>query len=106
MDVTTEDAKVYHKASASVKYIHQAISDELRSPSTAIICGSGLNGLSDSVQPHPRFEIPYGDIPHFPQSTGNEVLLSILLVEALIPIKYKDISGSCYLAFWEIKGIP
>jgi purine-nucleoside phosphorylase len=36
-------------------------------PRVALILGSGLNGLADSVQKADR--IPYGDLPHFPVST-------------------------------------
>ncbi len=36
-------------------------------PRIAIILGSGLNGLADSVQKADL--IPYGDLPHFPVST-------------------------------------
>jgi purine-nucleoside phosphorylase len=36
-------------------------------PTVAIILGSGLNGLADSVQKADA--IPFGDLPHFPVST-------------------------------------
>jgi purine-nucleoside phosphorylase len=36
-------------------------------PTVAIILGSGLNGLADSVQKADT--IPFGDLPHFPVST-------------------------------------
>jgi len=36
-------------------------------PRVAMILGSGLNGLADSVQEADR--IPYGELPHFPVST-------------------------------------
>jgi purine-nucleoside phosphorylase len=36
-------------------------------PRVALILGSGLNGLAESVQKADR--IPYGDLPHFPVST-------------------------------------
>lgn len=37
-------------------------------PKVAIICGSGLGGLSDLLTNRTVF--PYKDIPHFPRSTG------------------------------------
>ena len=70
MAALVED-KVYQKALASVDFIYQLIPGNLQSPTTGIICGSGLNGLADSVHSDSRFEIPYGEIPNFPQSTGN-----------------------------------
>ena len=36
-------------------------------PTVALILGSGLNGLADSVQK--ADVIPFGDLPHFPVST-------------------------------------
>ena len=36
-------------------------------PSVAIILGTGLAGLADSIEN--RRTIPYGEIPNFPQST-------------------------------------
>lgn len=39
-------------------------------PQIAIICGSGLGGLAELVSE--KVVIPYADIPHFPQSTGND----------------------------------
>ena len=67
-------------------YLHQRLPASLQSPQLAIICGSGLGGLADVVvqqqqqQSNPnqsttaakrlRVEIPYAEIPHFPQSQG------------------------------------
>lgn len=38
-------------------------------PKVAIICGSGLGGLADLLQN--QTVLPYKDIPHFPESTGE-----------------------------------
>ena len=38
-------------------------------PQIAIVCGTGLGGLVDMMENNTY--IPYGDIPHFPQSTGT-----------------------------------
>lgn len=40
-------------------------------PKVAIICGSGLGGLSDLL--NNRIVFPYKDIPNFPQSTGMHI---------------------------------
>lgn len=53
---------------------------DLQQPAVAIICGSGLGGLADTVLPEPRAEIPYIDIPHFPRSTGIHKIIQVVLV--------------------------
>ncbi|KAK0513047.1 hypothetical protein JMJ35_005064 [Cladonia borealis] len=57
------------QAEQALQYLHARIPLELLSPVVGIICGSGLGGLAESVLPEPRAEIPYTNIPHFPQST-------------------------------------
>lgn len=42
-------------------------------PKVAIICGSGLGGLADLLED--KTEFPYKDIPSFPTSTGESLLL-------------------------------
>ena len=54
----------------ALRYLQANLTPKLYQPVIGIICGSGLNSLADAVLPDPRFEIPYTDIPHFPQSTG------------------------------------
>ena len=60
-----------HNAKISLAYdtITNQIPHELGRPATAIICGSGLGGLADSVLPEPRHEIDYANVPGFPKST-------------------------------------
>ena len=55
----------------ALRYLQANVPLQLHQPAIGIVCGSGLNGLADAVSPDPRFEIPYTDIPHFPQSTGR-----------------------------------
>jgi len=57
-------------AAEALHVIQDQLPQALQKPAVAIICGSGLGGLADSVIPHPRHEIGYADIPYFPQSTG------------------------------------
>jgi purine-nucleoside phosphorylase len=61
----------YELASEAVSFIQSHLSESLKSPSTGIICGSGLGGLADTIEENPQVELPYGQIPHFPQSTGE-----------------------------------
>lgn len=59
------------QAEQALQYLQARIPAELLSPVVGIICGSGLGALAESVLPKPRAEIPYTNIPHFPQSTGT-----------------------------------
>ena len=52
-------------------YLQAKVPPKLRQPVIGIICGSGLDGLADTVLPDSRYEISYSDIPHFPPSTGT-----------------------------------
>jgi purine-nucleoside phosphorylase len=45
--------------------------DALKNPKVAIVCGSGLGGLADTIEAEPKVELSYGVIPNFPQSTGE-----------------------------------
>lgn len=60
----------------SVKHINNVVPPHLQYPNVAIICGSGLGGLADTIKSEPRIELPYGSIPHFPRSTGKRAVQS------------------------------
>ena len=62
-----------HSAEA-LEYLSTRLPTVLKRPQVGIVCGSGLGGLVDTVIPSPRYEIPYSAIPHFPRSTGNNIL--------------------------------
>ena len=57
-------------ARETARYLQASLPPELREPTIAIICGSGLGGLADAVEVAPRSEMSYKDLPHFPKSTG------------------------------------
>jgi hypothetical protein len=61
---------VFARATETAKQILAAVPEALQRPKVAIVCGSGLGGLADTIEPEPRVEIPYGQIPGFPVSTG------------------------------------
>ena len=65
------DEIIYRQVSEALHYCRARVPTALQVPPVGIICGSGLNGLADTMLPEPRYEIPYADIPHFPLSTGN-----------------------------------
>jgi purine-nucleoside phosphorylase len=68
-DPTIADA--YAAATAAVTSLTSNLPDALKAPMIAAICGSGLGGLADSLHAEPRHEVAYGEIPHFPPSTGT-----------------------------------
>src|ERR1700710_1417872 len=55
---------IFSNATAAVSFIQTRTS---LAPKLGIILGSGLGGFADRVDD--AVAIPYGDIPHFPQST-------------------------------------
>lgn len=65
------DTLISKNAAEAYDYLQGQIPAELQSPTIAIICGSGLGGLSKAVQPHPKYEVDYENIPHFPEGKGK-----------------------------------
>ena len=65
------DNATSQQTAEALRYLQANVPPQLHQPVIGIVCGSGLNGLADVVSPDLRFEIPYTDIPHFPQSTGR-----------------------------------
>lgn len=53
-------------------------------PKVAIICGSGLGGLSELLSNKAVF--PYQDIPHFPRSTGMHYSLAHVIPNYNAPL--------------------
>ena len=68
---TLASAGVYQRATESTLHIRAQLPEALQNPKVAIVCGSGLGGLAETIEPAPKVELAYGDIPHFPQSTGE-----------------------------------
>lgn len=64
---------VYAKATEAAEHIRAALPNELKNPTLAIVCGSGLGLLQYGLQsaPSPKIELHYDEIPHFPKSTGE-----------------------------------
>lgn len=57
----------YEDYENTAKWLIKRIS---RQPLVAVICGSGLGGLTDKLTETQVFN--YSDIPNFPQSTGTD----------------------------------
>ncbi|CAI7583327.1 unnamed protein product [Penicillium pancosmium] len=59
----------FDRANEAVSFLTKSLPEGLRKPQVAIVCGSGLGGLAETVQSEPRAEFDYTSIPHFPRST-------------------------------------
>lgn len=74
------------QAQEAVSYLSQRLPTPLQRPRVAIVCGSGLGGLADTIHDMPKAEFDYSSIPHFPQLTGK-------------PTRKKSLSGPVILTF-------
>ncbi|PGH27926.1 purine nucleoside phosphorylase I, inosine and guanosine-specific [Polytolypa hystricis UAMH7299] len=65
------EPSLHKQAQATLSYLLPRLPAHLTAPKFAIICGSGLGGLADSIDNQSsKAEFAYGDIPHFPKSTA------------------------------------
>lgn len=62
---------VYEKAKEAAEFLKSRLPASLQNPQAAIVCGSGLSGLANTVEAEPRAEFDYASIPHFPRPTGK-----------------------------------
>ncbi|KAJ5902483.1 purine nucleoside phosphorylase [Penicillium taxi] len=62
-------ASIFEQANESVSFLRDSLPEALQKPLVAIVCGSGLSGLANTVQAEPRAEYDYSAIPHFPRPT-------------------------------------
>ncbi|KAF2790274.1 hypothetical protein K505DRAFT_327687 [Melanomma pulvis-pyrius CBS 109.77] len=62
-------SNAFQRATETALHIRSKLPDILQSPKVAIVCGSGLGGLADTIEQEPKVELAYGTIPNFPQST-------------------------------------
>jgi purine-nucleoside phosphorylase len=65
------DMSSFEQANETVSYLRSRLPGGLQTPQVAIVCGSGLGGLADTVQTETRAEYDYSSIPHFPRPTGE-----------------------------------
>ena len=61
---------LYTIAKETASFIESKVSNAtLKHPRVAIVCGSGLGGIADTIEQDEKVEIPYSDIPNFPKTT-------------------------------------
>ncbi|KAF2756131.1 hypothetical protein EJ05DRAFT_478156 [Pseudovirgaria hyperparasitica] len=66
---TSFEASVFQRATETAQHLRKILPEGLAKPKIAIVCGSGLGGLADTINPEPKVEISYGDVPGFAKST-------------------------------------
>lgn len=69
--MASTNLSVLEQAHEAVDFLNSRVPEGLQKPKVAVVCGSGLSGLADTVQAHPRVEYNYASIPHFPRPTGK-----------------------------------
>jgi purine-nucleoside phosphorylase len=61
----------YARTMQTAQYVRSQLPETLQYPKVAIVCGSGLGGLAETIESEPKVELAYGTIPNFPKSTGE-----------------------------------
>ena len=64
-------SEAFQRATGSADFIRSKLPSHLQNPRVAIVCGSGLGGIADTVTADTKLEIDYHDIPNFPKTTGE-----------------------------------
>jgi purine-nucleoside phosphorylase len=64
---------VYVRATETAQHVRSHLPESLQNPKVAIVCGSGLGGLADTIESEPKVELAYESIPNFPKSTGESI---------------------------------
>lgn len=67
------DMSLFERANQAASFLKGRLPEGLRTPRVAIVCGSGLGGLADTVHAEPRAEFDYSSIPYFPRPTGQSL---------------------------------
>lgn len=73
--MTQPDMSLYERANQTASFLKGRLAQGLQTPKVAIVCGSGLGGLADTVHDGPRAEYDYSSIPHFPRPTGKALAI-------------------------------
>ena len=66
-------SNVFERAIETVEHLRLTLPAQLANPRVAIVCGSGLGGLAETVNEEKQVW-EYKDVPNFPLSTGRSCL--------------------------------
>ncbi|KAL5332737.1 nucleoside phosphorylase domain-containing protein [Aspergillus crustosus] len=77
----------FERTNEASNFIKKLLPAQLQAPRVAVVCGSGLGGLANTIDNGVRVEIDYSDIPHFPHLTvpGHTGKLVFGLLDKLVP---------------------
>lgn len=78
------DMSLFERANQAASFLKGRLPEVLRAPKVAIVCGSGLGGLADTVHAEPRAEYDYSSIPYFPRPTGESLAIGHKTVARLM----------------------
>ncbi|KOC15513.1 purine nucleoside phosphorylase I, inosine and guanosine-specific [Aspergillus flavus AF70] len=72
----------------ALSFLRKNLPVSLQNPKVAIVCGSGLGGLANTIRDQPRAEFDYSSIPHFPHLTvpGHAGKLIFGLLDEQVPV--------------------
>ena len=62
----------FRHATEAAAFLQSRLPEIVRTPQIGVICGSGLGQLSQIVESISKVQIPYRDIPNFPQTSGSQ----------------------------------
>ncbi|KAJ5921552.1 hypothetical protein N7466_009878 [Penicillium verhagenii] len=85
--MTESNLSILEQVHETVEFLNRRLPEGLQRPKVAVVCGSGLSGLADTIQAEPRVEYDYASIPHFPRPTvaGHAGKLVFGLLDQKIP---------------------
>ncbi|KAH2313940.1 hypothetical protein LV164_007324 [Aspergillus fumigatus] len=83
-----KNKSLYEEAVEAFSFLKERLPETLQHPRVAVICGSGLGGLANTIHDEPRAEFEYSSIPHFPCLTvpGHAGKLVFGLLADHIPV--------------------
>ncbi|KAE8145545.1 nucleoside phosphorylase domain-containing protein [Aspergillus avenaceus] len=78
----------HQRVCEAYSFLNERLPKSLKKPQVAIVCGSGLGGLADTINDEPRVEFDYSSIPHFPHLTvpGHAGKLVFGLLGGQVPV--------------------
>lgn len=68
------ESSIYREAQDAVDHLRERLPSDFQQPKFAVICGSGLSGLADTIDTSSKIEFDYSSIPHFPSTSGTVIL--------------------------------
>lgn len=70
---------IYAKATETAEFLKSRLPENLKNPTLAIICGSGLGGLADTVQKESSYTISYSEVPNFHRTSGKSMSMKLVI---------------------------